>query len=625
MCLRLKLVPSCLHNRQEGSVLFYKSLRYGREALWNSISMKRLRSSGKFAVVLLLFISIAGYSSDICFDFEPAHAEYSASPFTAIEKRKTDALISFAVALTCNNPEKTISLLIETLKSDPDAELPMRLLLNQISDTTDAEKIIRALAELAELNPQALKVNLVAILMLKDQDRKRCISIAESCLNNCSDWKKLNPSELKVFCSIIGLLGTMYSADSADFSKGASLFEDYLDNDIIGHNYTVLESAVLFYHMAGEKSDDRPFLLFLESDKEKYLHKEQEYLAKINDFFQETEDTAILSSMASFYESLGLEKEAEKILLRRILANPDDLALRVKLAGFLFKQKQFNKSSAIWRTVADKSTANPELYMGYGDAAFYSKYYAEAAEAYGKYLKSNPDNMVSKFMRAMAYFEQGDFKKTLVELHAMPDNFMILKVRAMAEDRMGNDREALNLLQQAENAALQTNPDFLDSIFYLFMVLLAEKNHNPELVIKYAAVIEKKFTLKDPMLANAIGFTYADMNIKLDEAEKLIRFALEKEPGKAEYYDSLAWVLFRKGKFKEALDNINVSISKQEKLMNAVIADHAGDINFALGNTSAAIKYWKSALQTYSREISHPAIEGKLKKAAETMNSEAKK
>ena len=54
--------------------------------------------------------------------------------------------------------------------------------------------------------------------------------------------------------------------------------------------------------------------------------------------------------------------------------------------------------------------------------------------------------------------------------------------------------------------------------------------------------------------------------------------------------------------------------------MNAVIADHAGDINFALGNTSAAIKYWKTALQTYSREISHPAIEGKLKKAAETMN-----
>ena len=619
MCLRLKWVPSCLHNRQEGSVLFYKSLRRGREALWNSISMKRLRSSGKFAVVLLLFISIAGYSSDICFDFEPEYAVYGDGPFTAVEKRKTDALISFAIALTCNNPEKIVSLLIETLKSDPDADLPMRLLLNQISDTTDADKIIRALAEIAESNPQALKVNLVAVLMLKDQDRKRGISIAENCLNNCSDWRKLNPSELKVFCSIIGLLGTMYSTDSADFSKGVTLFEDYLDNDIIGHNYTVLESAVLFYHAVGEKSDDRPFLWFFESDKEKYLDRKQEYLTKIKDFFQETEDKTILASMVSFYESLGLEKEAEEILLRRILTDPDDLALRVKLAGFFFKQRQFSKSSAVWRTIADKSTANPELYMSYGDAAFYSKYYAEAAEAYDKYLKSDPDNMVSKFMQAMTYFEQGDFKKTLVELHSMPDNFMILKVRAMAEDRMGNDREALNLLQQAENAALQNNPAFLDSIFYLFMVLLAEKNNNQELVIKYATIIEKKFTLKDPMLANAIGFTYADMNIKLDEAEKLIRFALEKED-KAEYYDSLAWVLFRKGKLKEALDNINVSISKQEKLMNAVIADHAGDINFALGNTSAAIKYWKTALQTYSREISHPAIEGKLKKAAETMN-----
>jgi tetratricopeptide (TPR) repeat protein len=234
--------------------------------------------------------------------------------------------------------------------------------------------------------------------------------------------------------------------------------------------------------------------------------------------------------------------------------------------------------------------------MSYGDAAFYSRYYVEAADANDKYLKSNPDGSISKFMRAMVYFEQGDFKKTLVELRSMPDNFMILKVRAMAEDRLGDDREALNLLQQAENAALQNNPDFLDSIFYLFMIVLAEKNNKPDMVVKYAAIIEKKFTLQEPMLANAVGFTYADMNIKLDEAEKLIRYALEKEPDKAEYYDSLAWVLFRKGKLKEALSNINISISKQKMLINGVIADHAGDINFALGNTEEAVKYWKSAL-----------------------------
>ncbi len=67
------------------------------------------------------------------------------------------------------------------------------------------------------------------------------------------------------------------------------------------------------------------------------------------------------------------------------------------------------------------------------------------------------------------------------------------------------------------------------------------------------------------------------------------------------------------------------SIEKQGKLPNAIIADHAGDINFALGNTDEAVKYWKTALQTYSRETDVPKIEEKLKKAAEKINAAAKK
>jgi tetratricopeptide (TPR) repeat protein len=587
--------------------------------------MKRLKIFEKSAIALLLLICLAGYSSDIRFDFEPEYAGYGNGTLNSAEKRKANALASFAVALTCKKPEDTIVRLLETLKNDPDAELPMRLLLNQISNSGDAEKIAKALAETAEANPQALKLTLTAILMLKDQDRKRGIDIAGNCLKNCSDWKKLNPADLKVFCGIISALGSMYSTDKTDFPKGDALFEDYLDNNAIGHNYTALESAALFYNQAGEKGDNKPFLWIFESDKDKYLRKKQEYLTRIKDYFPNTGDKNIFSAMIALYESLGLEKDAEELLLRRILVEPNDIHLMVKLAELYFKQKDFTKSAAAWRAIIKSPAITPELYLGYGDAAFYAGYYAEAGNAYEMFLKDNPGNGVAKFMLAMVCFEQGDFKKTLALLHSMPDNFMALKIRAMAEDRMGNEREALNLLLQAENAALQANPEFLDSLFYLFMVVMAEKNNKPDLVTKYVALIEKKFSLRDPMLANAVGYTYADMNIKLDEAEKLIRYALEKDPDKPEYYDSMAWALYRKGKFNEALAYINSSIEKQGKLPNAIIADHAGDIHFALGNAAEAIKCWKTALQTYSRETDCPKIEEKLKKAAEIINAAAKK
>ena len=54
----------------------------------------------------------------------------------------------------------------------------------------------------------------------------------------------------------------------------------------------------------------------------------------------------------------------------------------------------------------------------------------------------------------------------------------------------------------------------------------------------------------DPADANALnylGYTYADMGINLDEAEQLIRKALEQKPGDGYITDSLAWVFFKRG------------------------------------------------------------------------------
>jgi tetratricopeptide (TPR) repeat protein len=117
------------------------------------------------------------------------------------------------------------------------------------------------------------------------------------------------------------------------------------------------------------------------------------------------------------------------------------------------------------------------------------------------------------------------------------------------------------------------------------------------------------------MVANAIGYTYADLNVKLEYAETLIRYAIDKEPDKGEYYDSLAWVLYRRGNYAEALRNIKIALEKQGKYPNAVIAEHAGDIQYAAGNIAEAVKYWRMSLLIYSHEVNHQNIETKLNKA----------
>lgn len=52
---------------------------------------------------------------------------------------------------------------------------------------------------------------------------------------------------------------------------------------------------------------------------------------------------------------------------------------------------------------------------------------------------------------------------------------------------------------------------------------------------------------------NFLGYMYAEMGTNLKEGEKLIRKALEKKPEEAAYLDSLGWILYKQGKYKEAL------------------------------------------------------------------------
>ena len=51
---------------------------------------------------------------------------------------------------------------------------------------------------------------------------------------------------------------------------------------------------------------------------------------------------------------------------------------------------------------------------------------------------------------------------------------------------------------------------------------------------------------------NALGYTWANKNINLEEASKYIDMALKIEPNDAAILDSKGWVLYRLGKFKKS-------------------------------------------------------------------------
>jgi len=153
--------------------------------------------------------------------------------------------------------------------------------------------------------------------------------------------------------------------------------------------------------------------------------------------------------------------------------------------------------------------------------------------------------------------------------------------------------------QEASRVRTYTNP---------VLSLLQLKSHaqmEQNKPLDAMATLERAFTI-DPdnaNLNNDLGYQYADLGIHLEKAERMIRKALMEEPNPA-YLDSLAWVLYKQGKFDQAdriFDQIFADDSEDHS-EHAIMYDHAGDVAWRLGDKDKARALWTKAVETAQNE-----------------------
>lgn len=93
---------------------------------------------------------------------------------------------------------------------------------------------------------------------------------------------------------------------------------------------------------------------------------------------------------------------------------------------------------------------------------------------------------------------------------------------------------------------------------------------------------------------NFLGYLYVEQSRNLDEAERMIRAALEAEPVNGAYVDSLGWLFYQRGEYRKALVELQKAVLFLE---DPVIYDHLGDTHFKLENVDEAIKAWERSLE----------------------------
>lgn len=101
---------------------------------------------------------------------------------------------------------------------------------------------------------------------------------------------------------------------------------------------------------------------------------------------------------------------------------------------------------------------------------------------------------------------------------------------------------------------------------------------------------------EDSVLLNWLGYSYVVDGYNLDEAEVLIRRALQLSPNNPYYLDSLAWLFYQKEDYQTALELME--IPSRLKIMPSEIAYHIARILVALKEFDAAVDYLNIAIKT---------------------------
>ncbi len=137
----------------------------------------------------------------------------------------------------------------------------------------------------------------------------------------------------------------------------------------------------------------------------------------------------------------------------------------------------------------------------------------------------------------------------------------------------------------------------------------------------------------EPGYHNDLGYIWADHDQKLEEAEELIKKALDldrerrkKSPNfdpatdkdNGAYLDSLGWVLYKKKQYKEAKDWL-VKALEDKNSQHIEIYDHLGDAYMALGDREQAIQAWQKGVDVANETVREQArkkvVQAKVEKA----------
>lgn len=176
-----------------------------------------------------------------------------------------------------------------------------------------------------------------------------------------------------------------------------------------------------------------------------------------------------------------------------------------------------------------------------------------------------------------------------IKSNSADEKLSVVQLKTSLLTRFNRHQEAFQLMQ---NEA----PNFAKSAEFKFdYALLADKLNKYDLMenlLREAIKIKPDYAVA----YNALGYSFADRNIHLEDAKKYIEVALSISPNNHYILDSMGWLYFRLGKLDSALSFIQKAYDIQA---DPEIAAHLSEILWAQGKKNEASDVLELSLQSF--------------------------
>lgn len=218
----------------------------------------------------------------------------------------------------------------------------------------------------------------------------------------------------------------------------------------------------------------------------------------------------------------------------------------------------------------------------------------EAIELYKKVPHDSPVHRIAELQLGLNLADLGNQEEAVTRLKSAladdPDDMRAYLALGGVYQAQKDYRAAADIYDRA--AARLENPTRIDwNVFYQRGIAYERLKEWDKAEPNFLKALE--LYPDQPQVMNYLGYSWVDMDIKLEEGLDLIKKAVDLRPSDGYIVDSLGWAYYRMGRYDEAVTELERAVSLMPG--DAILNDHLGDAYWRVGRKLEATFQWSHA------------------------------